>query len=75
MHDLETAFETAAATPTLAVLPTTFARRDPRLIEFQPQLEIANMYRDLWLLRHTDMRGVERIEAITSWLVGSDVFG
>jgi DNA-binding transcriptional LysR family regulator len=75
MHDLETAFETAAATPTLAVLPTTVARRDPRLIEFQPQLEIENMSRDLWLLRHTDMRGKERIDAITGWLVDTDVFG
>ena len=75
MHDLETAFESAVATPALAVLPATVARRDRRLIEVQPQPIITNMVRDLWLLRHADMRGFERIDAITNWLVETDVFG
>ena len=75
MHDLETAFEAAVATPARAVLPASVARRDPRLIEIPPQPNMPEMTRDLWLLRHADMRGIERIDAITNWLVETDLFG
>lgn len=74
MHDLETAFETALATPARAVLPVTFARRDRRLTEFKLQPKMPDMARDVWLLRHTDMRGIERVDAITKWLVEADLF-
>lgn len=74
MHDLETAFETVLATPVRAVLPATLARRDSCLIELPPQLKMPGMMREVWLLRHTDMRGVERIDAITSWLVHAGLF-
>jgi DNA-binding transcriptional LysR family regulator len=74
MHDLETAFETVLATPVRAVLPAAIARRDPRLIEVQPQPKIPEMARDVWLLRHADMRGIERVDALTNWLLETDVF-
>nr|WP_320144137.1 LysR family transcriptional regulator [uncultured Cohaesibacter sp.] len=74
MHDLETAFETVVATPSRAVLPVTVARRDPRLIELPPLPEMPDMARDVWLLRHTDMRGIERVDAIVKWLGETDLF-
>ncbi|MEP4030862.1 LysR family transcriptional regulator [Roseibium polysiphoniae] len=75
MHDLETAFETALATPVRAVLPAMVARTDLRLTEIPPQPTMPQMARDLWLLRHADMRGIERVDAITNWLVEADLFG
>lgn len=74
MHDLETAFETVLATPARAILPVTFARRDCRLTEVKLQPKMPDMARDVWLLRHTDMRGVERVDAITKWLLEADLF-
>lgn len=74
IHDLETAFETVLAIPACAVLPVTVARRDCRLIELTPQSKIPDMARDVWLLRHTDMRGIERVDAITTWLIEADLF-
>jgi len=74
MHDLETVFETVVTTPARAVLPVVVANRDPRLIELPPQPKIADMARDVWLLRHADMRGTERIDAITNWLAEADLF-
>ena len=74
IHDLETAFVTVLATPARAILPVTFARRDRRLTELKLQPKIPDMARDVWLLRHTDMRGVERVDAITKWLVEADLF-
>ncbi|MEM9913170.1 MAG: LysR family transcriptional regulator [Pseudomonadota bacterium] len=73
MHDLQTAFETALATPVRAILPTTVARRDRRLTEMPQHPNTPQMARDLWLLRHADMRGIERVDAITSWLVDADL--
>lgn len=73
MHDLETAFETALASAVRAVLPVTIARHDRRLTELKLQPEMPNMARDVWLLRHTDMRGIERVDAITKWLVEADL--
>ncbi|MDA7967051.1 LysR family transcriptional regulator [Ruegeria sp.] len=75
MHDLETAYEAALAIPVRAILPVAVARQDSRLIELRPPPEMAEMARDLWLLRHTDMRGIERVDAIINWLVETDVFG
>lgn len=74
MHDLETAFETALASAVRAVLPVTIARQDRRLTELKLQPKMSNMARDVWLLRHTDMRGIERVDAITKWLVEADLF-
>jgi DNA-binding transcriptional LysR family regulator len=74
MHDLETAFETVVATPARAVLPVSAARRDPRLTELRTHSKTPDMARDVWLLRHTDMRGIERVDAITTWLIEADLF-
>ncbi len=74
MHDLETAFEIAATTPVRAILPEAVAHRDPRLIELPQEPKMPDMARDVWLLRHTDMRGAARIDAITNWLVEADLF-
>ncbi len=74
MHDLETAFETALAIPARAVLPVTFARRDRRLIELKLQPKMPDMARDVWLLRHAQMRGIERVDAITKWLIEASLF-
>jgi DNA-binding transcriptional LysR family regulator len=74
MHDLETSFETILATPSRAVLPVTVAGQDPRLVEIKPQQETPDMAREVWLLRHADMRGIERVDAITNWLVKADLF-
>lgn len=74
MHDLETAFETVVATPARAVLPVSPARRDPRLTELRTHSKMPDMARDVWLLRHTDMRGIERVDAITTWLIEADLF-
>lgn len=69
VHGLETAFETVVATPVRAILPVTIARQNPRLIELCTHPKMPDMARDVWLLHHTDMRGIERVDAITSWLV------
>jgi DNA-binding transcriptional LysR family regulator len=74
MHDLETAFETVVATPARAVLPVSAARRDRRLTELRTHSKMPDMARDVWLLRHTDMRGIERVDAITTWLIEADLF-
>lgn len=74
MHDLETAFETVLATPARAVLPVTLARQDPFLIELSLEPKVPDMVRDVWLLRHADMRSTERIDAITTWLLDADLF-
>lgn len=74
MHDLATAFETVLAIPACAVLPVTVARRDRRLIELPSQPEMPDMARDVWLLRNADMRGIERVDAITTWLKEADLF-
>lgn len=75
MHDLETAFEACLSAPVRAVLPLKIARRDPRLIELGTPPKMPEMARVLWLMRHTDMRGIERVEALTNWLAETDVFG
>jgi len=74
MHDLETAFEIAVTTPVRAILPEAVAQRDPRLIKLPKEPKMPDMARDVWLLRHTDMRGTARIDAITNWLVEADLF-
>ncbi|MDC0658787.1 LysR family transcriptional regulator [Leisingera sp. SS27] len=74
VHDLETAFEACLAAPLRAVLPVAAARRESRLIELQPASAMPGMARDVWLLRHSDMRGVDRIEAIITWLLEADLF-
>jgi DNA-binding transcriptional LysR family regulator len=75
MHDLETAFETVATSPIRALLPAGIARRDPRLTELSPPAEAPDMTRDVWLLRHADMRGVGRIDAVVNWLADTaDLF-
>ncbi len=75
MHDLETVFETVLTTPTRAVLPLTVARRDPRLIELPMSRKTPDMGRDVWLLRHTAMRGIERVDTIVSCLIEANLFG
>lgn len=74
IHDLETAFEACVATPVRAVLPLAVARRDPRLMELGTPPKMAEMARDLWLLRHSDMRDIDRIDALITWLIEADVF-
>ncbi|GLO69927.1 LysR family transcriptional regulator [Phaeobacter inhibens] len=74
MHDLETAFEIATTTPVRAILPKAVAHRDPCLIEVPQEPKMPDMARDVWLLRHTDMRGAARIDTITNWLVEADLF-
>ncbi|MEE9429217.1 MAG: LysR family transcriptional regulator [Paracoccaceae bacterium] len=74
MHDLETAFEIAATTPVRAILPEAVAQRDHRLIKLPQEPKMSDMARDVWLLRHTDMRGTARIDAITNWLVEANLF-
>jgi DNA-binding transcriptional LysR family regulator len=74
MHDLETAFETVLEAPTRAILPATLARKDHRLIELKRQPHMTDMARDVWLLRHTEMRGIERVEYAIEWLVEADLF-
>lgn len=74
IHDLETAFETALETPTRAILPATLAREDCRLIELKRQPHMTEMARDVWLLRHTGIRGIERVDCTIEWLVEADLF-
>lgn len=74
MRDLETVFETVVTTPAKALLPTTIAKQDPRLTELALPPNSPEMNRDVWLLRNRSMRGVERIDALISWLNEANLF-
>jgi DNA-binding transcriptional LysR family regulator len=68
LHDLETAFAISTAAPVRVLLPAAVARRDPRLAELPLPPDVPTMTRDVWLLRHADMRGIGRIDAAVAWL-------
>lgn len=74
VHDIETAFETARHAPVRAVLPAACARRDGALIEVETRTQAAEMTRDVWLMRHRELRGVPRIEAMVDWLNSERLF-
>jgi DNA-binding transcriptional LysR family regulator len=75
MHDLETAFATVTEMPVCAILPDIIAGSDKRLIRVEGPTAMETMTRDVWLMRHKDMRGLDRIEAMTDWLTTSRFFG
>ncbi|MEP4194064.1 MAG: LysR family transcriptional regulator [Aliishimia sp.] len=74
LHDLETAFQTVLHTPSCAVLPDKVACEDQRLVRLEHQGRQAEMYRDVWLMRHRDMRDVDRIDAVVTWLTQARLF-
>ena len=74
MHDLETVYQTVLHTPSCALLPDTVASKDERLVRLEHQGRQAEMSRDVWLMRHIDMRGVERIEAAVAWMTEAKLF-
>jgi DNA-binding transcriptional LysR family regulator len=74
MHDLETAYQTVFHTPSCAVLPDKVACEDQRLFCLEHLGHQAAMYRDVWLMRHRDMRDVDRIEAVVTWLTKARLF-
>jgi len=55
----------------LAVLPTTFETADPRLVRLLPRAQLPT--RDLWMVRHRDLRTNARVTALCTWLV--ELFG
>lgn len=74
IHDLETAFETILHVPVKGLLPDVIACRDERLDRIDNEASDREMYRDVWLMRHRDMRGVERIDVTTDWVIASKLF-
>ena len=74
MYDLETAFEMVLHTPSRALLPDAIASKDDRLVRLVDQGGGQEMYRDVWLMRHQAMRGVDRIDAATEWLTEAKLF-
>ncbi len=74
MHDLETAYQTVLYTPSCALLPDWVAHKDERLVLIEHHWPRAQMHRDVWLMRHRDLRGVDRIEAAVAWLTKAKLF-
>ena len=74
MHDLEAAYQTVLHTPSRAVLPDVIGSKDERLVRLGDQDGQHEMHRNVWLLRHRDMRGVDRIDAATAWLTKAKLF-
>jgi DNA-binding transcriptional LysR family regulator len=74
VHDLETAYEAILHTPLRALLPDAVADKDTRLLRLEGQANRHAMCRDVWLMRHRDMRGVDRIDAATEWLKEVNLF-
>lgn len=70
VNDGEALVEAVAAGLGKSPLPSAIAARDPRLARLaapdgEPALE-----RELWLLAHSELRGLARIEAVSDWLTG-----
>lgn len=68
VNDGEALVEAVAAGLGRSLLPSAVAARDPRLAclanpDGEPALE-----RELWLLVHSELRGLARIEAVSDWL-------
>jgi len=51
-----------------SLLPCAIADRDPRLGRFHTKRRAAPLTRELWLLVHSELRTLARIEAVIAWL-------
>jgi DNA-binding transcriptional LysR family regulator len=51
-----------------SLLPCVLADRDPRLIRVGPKRGATALSRELWLLTHSEMRTLRRIEAAVEWI-------
>ena len=74
MHDLESAYEMTLNAPFRAVLPDAVARKNNHLVKLEGEARQRPMFREVWLLRHRDMKGVCRIDAMMEWLTTTRLF-
>ncbi|NIA69134.1 LysR family transcriptional regulator [Pelagibius litoralis] len=68
VNDTEAAFEAVAAGYGQSLLPCLVADRDPRLRRTKPSKSPDYPVRELWLLVHSELRNLDRIQAITKWV-------
>ncbi len=68
VHDAETALEAVIAGVGLSLLPTLIADGDARLRRLGNASGQPALTRELWLLVHTELAALGRIEAVSQWI-------
>jgi DNA-binding transcriptional LysR family regulator len=68
VNDAEALLEAVLAGLGRSLLPCVIADRDPRLRRLGPRGGAPLLSRELWLLTHSDLRRVGRIEAVVNWI-------
>jgi DNA-binding transcriptional LysR family regulator len=68
VNDSEAALAAVAAGLGRSLLPRAVADHDPRLKRLSAKPGGAPVTRELWLLVHSELRRLERIEAVIAWL-------
>jgi len=68
VNDAEAVLAAVAAGLGRSLLPCAIADPDPRLGRFGAKRRAAPLTRELWLLVHSELRTLARIEAVITWL-------
>jgi DNA-binding transcriptional LysR family regulator len=68
VNDAEAVLEAVIAGLGRSLLPCVVADRDPRLRKLGGQSGTPALTRELWLLAHSDLRTLGRIEAVVRWI-------
>jgi DNA-binding transcriptional LysR family regulator len=68
VNDAEGVLEAVAAGLGRSLLPSLIADRDPRLRRLGPRQRSPAVSRELWLLTHSELRTLRRIEAVVRWI-------
>jgi DNA-binding transcriptional LysR family regulator len=68
VNDAEALLEAVLAGLGRSLLPCVIADRDSRLRRLGPRDGAPVLSRELWLLTHSDLRRLGRIEAVVNWI-------
>jgi DNA-binding transcriptional LysR family regulator len=68
VNDAEALLEAVLAGLGRSLLPCVIADRDPRLRRLGARGDAPVLSRELWLLTHSDLRRLGRIEAVVNWI-------
>jgi len=68
VNDAEALLEAVLAGLGRSLLPCAIADRDPRLRRVGARGGAPVLSRELWLLTHSDLRRLGRIEAVVNWI-------
>jgi DNA-binding transcriptional LysR family regulator len=68
VNDAEALLEAVIAGLGQSLLPCVVAKGDPRLRRLDAKIRVPVLSRELWLLSHSELRTLGRIEAVVKWI-------